>query len=94
MVKEASENRPKTRDELRVEAAQAAKPPLSRVLSLRDMEVRAYVQFSCCDSLNTICHQDVARQVLSYKALAYYSSAADDELSTHATRYAQRAVSK
>ncbi|KAH9857912.1 FMN-dependent dehydrogenase-domain-containing protein [Lenzites betulinus] len=63
VVKDAAENRPKTRDELRVEAAQAAKPPLSRVLSLRDME-------------------DVARQVLSYKALAYYSSAADDEL-TH-----------
>ncbi|KAI0639264.1 FMN-dependent dehydrogenase-domain-containing protein [Trametes polyzona] len=62
-VKEAAENRPKTKDELRVEAAQAAKPPLSRMLSLRDIE-------------------DVARQVLSYKALAYYSSAADDEL-TH-----------
>ncbi|KAI0824209.1 FMN-dependent dehydrogenase-domain-containing protein [Trametes gibbosa] len=62
-LKFAAENRLKTRDELRVEAAQASKPPLSRVLSLRDME-------------------DVARQVLSYKALAYYSSAADDEL-TH-----------
>ncbi|KAI0361778.1 hypothetical protein OH77DRAFT_1418045 [Trametes cingulata] len=62
-VKEAAQNRPKTKDELRVEAAQAAKPPLSRMLSLRDIE-------------------DVARQVLSYKALAYYASAADDEL-TH-----------
>ncbi|KAI0335386.1 hypothetical protein GY45DRAFT_1417679 [Cubamyces sp. BRFM 1775] len=62
-VKEAAQNRRKTKDELRVEAAQAAKPPLSRILSLRDIE-------------------DVARQVLSYKALAYYSSAADDEL-TH-----------
>ncbi|KAI8995498.1 FMN-dependent dehydrogenase-domain-containing protein [Trametes punicea] len=62
-VKEAEKNRPKTKDELRVEAALAARPPLSRMLSLRDIE-------------------DVARQVLSYKALAYYASAADDEL-TH-----------
>ncbi|OSD06084.1 hypothetical protein PYCCODRAFT_1431900 [Trametes coccinea BRFM310] len=62
-VKDAAQNRPKTKDELRVEAAQATKPPLSRMLSLRDIE-------------------DVARQVLSYKALAYYASAADDEL-TH-----------
>ncbi|KAL1952095.1 hypothetical protein VTO73DRAFT_1244 [Trametes versicolor] len=62
-VQEAAQNRPKTKDELRVEAAQAAKPALSRMLSLRDIE-------------------DVARQVLSYKAFAYYSSAADDEL-TH-----------
>ncbi|KAI0651715.1 FMN-dependent dehydrogenase-domain-containing protein [Trametes meyenii] len=62
-VQEAAQNRPKTKDELRVEAAHAAKLPLSRMLSLRDIE-------------------DVARQVLSYKALAYYASAADDEL-TH-----------
>ncbi|CDO72371.1 hypothetical protein BN946_scf184977.g70 [Trametes cinnabarina] len=63
-IKEAAQNRPKTKDELRVEAAQASKPPLSRMLSLRDIE-------------------DVARQVLSYKAFAYYASAADDELSGH-----------
>ncbi|KAI0778046.1 FMN-dependent dehydrogenase-domain-containing protein [Trametes elegans] len=60
-VKEAAQNRPKTKDELRVEAAHASKLPLSRMLSLRDIEA-------------------VARQVLSYKALAYYASAADDEL--------------
>ncbi|EIN13480.1 cytochrome b2 [Punctularia strigosozonata HHB-11173 SS5] len=52
----------KTKDELRIEAAQRSKPPLSRILSLRQME-------------------DVARSVLSYKAYAYYSSAADDEIS-------------
>lgn len=40
-VQEAAQNRPKTKDELRVEAAQAAKPALSRMLSLRDIEVRA-----------------------------------------------------
>ncbi|EJF66571.1 FMN-dependent dehydrogenase-domain-containing protein [Dichomitus squalens] len=62
-VKEAEQSRKKTKDELRVEAAQQAKPPLSRILSLWDIE-------------------DVARKVLSYKAWAYYSSAADEEL-TH-----------
>ncbi|KAI0757140.1 FMN-dependent dehydrogenase-domain-containing protein [Daedaleopsis nitida] len=59
-VQEAAQNRRKTQDELRVEAALAAKPPLSRILSLWDIE-------------------EVARKVLSYKALAYYSSAADEE---------------
>ncbi|KAI0762848.1 FMN-dependent dehydrogenase-domain-containing protein [Fomes fomentarius] len=62
-VKEATQNRRKTKDELRVEAAQAAKLPLSRILSLWDLE-------------------DVARKVLSHKALAYYASASDEEL-TH-----------
>ncbi|RDX56011.1 hypothetical protein OH76DRAFT_1427429 [Lentinus brumalis] len=60
-VKEAAQNRRKTKDELRVEAAHAAKPPVSRMLSLWDIE-------------------DVARKVLSYKALAYYASAADEEI--------------
>nr|VWP00836.1 Uncharacterized protein [Ganoderma boninense] len=60
-VQEAAQNRKKTKDELRVEAAQKAKPPLSRVLSLWDME-------------------HIAHKVLSYKAWAYYSSAADEEL--------------
>ncbi|RPD81856.1 hypothetical protein L226DRAFT_528087 [Lentinus tigrinus ALCF2SS1-7] len=59
-VKEAAQNRRKTQDELRVAAAHAAKLPLSRMLSLWDIE-------------------DVARKVLSYKALAYYASAADEE---------------
>ena len=39
-VREAEQNRKKTKDELRVEAAQKAKPPLSRILSLWDIEVR------------------------------------------------------
>ncbi|KAH9946806.1 FMN-dependent dehydrogenase-domain-containing protein [Amylocystis lapponica] len=54
------ESRRKTRDEMRVEAAQATKPRLNRILNLQEME-------------------DVARKVLTYKALAFYSSAADDE---------------
>jgi L-lactate dehydrogenase (cytochrome) len=57
-------SRKKSADELRVEEAQRAKPPLNRILSLRDLET-------------------VARAVLSYKALTYYSSAADDEISLH-----------
>ncbi|KAF9455693.1 FMN-dependent dehydrogenase-domain-containing protein [Collybia nuda] len=56
-----SENRQKTKDELRVEAAQKQRPPLSRLLSLADMEA-------------------VARRVLSHKALSYYSSASDDQI--------------
>ncbi|KAI0318489.1 FMN-dependent dehydrogenase-domain-containing protein [Amylostereum chailletii] len=51
----------KTVDEARVERAQKRKPPITRMLSLHDLEA-------------------VARQILSYKALAYYSSASDDEI--------------
>ncbi|KZP31170.1 hypothetical protein FIBSPDRAFT_1037639 [Athelia psychrophila] len=58
-----AENRVKTRDEQRVDKAQREKPPLSRILSLHDMEA-------------------IARKVMSYKALAYYSSASDEE-TTH-----------
>ncbi|EDR15041.1 uncharacterized protein LACBIDRAFT_300783 [Laccaria bicolor S238N-H82] len=61
-VIEQQQTRKKTKDELRVEEAVKRKPPLSRILSLMDME-------------------DVARQVLSYKALVYYSSGSDDEVS-------------
>ena len=39
-IEQAEENRRKTQDEIRVELAQASKPPMSRILSLRDMEVR------------------------------------------------------
>ncbi|TFK41027.1 FMN-dependent dehydrogenase-domain-containing protein [Crucibulum laeve] len=60
-INQANELREKTKDELRVEEAYKSRPPLSRILSLADME-------------------SVARQVLSHKALAYYSSAADDEI--------------
>lgn len=38
-----------------------ARPPLNRILSVREME-------------------EVAKRVLSYKALMYYSSAAEDEI--------------
>ncbi|KAJ7070901.1 FMN-dependent dehydrogenase-domain-containing protein [Mycena amicta] len=56
-------NRKKTKDEIRVEQALSQRPPLSRILSLADMEA-------------------VARKVLSHKAEAYYSSAADDHITT------------
>ena len=56
----------KSADELRIEKAQREKPPINRMLSLRDLET-------------------VARAVLSFKALAYYSSAADDEISMDAS---------
>ncbi|KAH8109771.1 FMN-dependent dehydrogenase-domain-containing protein [Phellopilus nigrolimitatus] len=60
-IEQANAEKKKTQDELRVEKAQKEKPPLSRVLNVREME-------------------EVARKVLSYKAWAYYSSAADDEI--------------
>ncbi|CCL99735.1 uncharacterized protein FIBRA_01757 [Fibroporia radiculosa] len=62
-LQKEQESRKKTRDEVRVEQAQARKPPLNQILNLRDIE-------------------KVARDVLTYKALAYYASAADDE-TTH-----------
>ena len=39
-IQEADANREKTRDELRVEQAKLDKPPLKRILTLQDMEVR------------------------------------------------------
>ncbi|KAH9946807.1 FMN-dependent dehydrogenase-domain-containing protein [Amylocystis lapponica] len=62
-LKKEHDSRKKTQDEMRVEAAQAAKPRMNRILNLQEME-------------------DVARKVISLKALAYYSSAADDEITT------------
>ncbi|CCM00904.1 uncharacterized protein FIBRA_02950 [Fibroporia radiculosa] len=60
-LQEERETRQKTKDEIRVEQAQARKTRINQILSLRDME-------------------DVALKVLSHKAMAYYSSAADDEI--------------
>jgi L-lactate dehydrogenase (cytochrome) len=39
-ITQAQAKRQKTKDELRVERAQKQKPPLCRILSLADMEVR------------------------------------------------------
>jgi len=39
-IQRADANRKKTRDELRVEQAKVGKPPLKRILTLQDMEVR------------------------------------------------------
>ena len=39
-MQKADANRKKTQDELRVERAKLDKPPLKRVLTLQDMEVR------------------------------------------------------
>ncbi|PPQ72025.1 hypothetical protein CVT24_008077 [Panaeolus cyanescens] len=60
-IEEANQNIRQTKDELRVVQARQKMPPLSRILSLADM-------------------QNVAKQVLSHKAFAYYSSASDDEI--------------
>lgn len=68
-----------TKDELRVKEARKRMPPLSRILNLTDIEVRSYFKDSKVNYQQ--CLQNVARKVMSHKAFAYYSSAADDEIS-------------
>lgn len=50
----AQESRPKTKDELRVEAALKQRLPLHRILSLTDMEVRRYSPRGDSTPLNVI----------------------------------------
>ncbi len=71
----ARDNRVKTKDELRVEQAMKERPPLNRLLSIADIEV---LQHQIRNNVPLIRRQNVAHKTLSYKALAYYSSAADD----------------
>ncbi|KIJ56594.1 hypothetical protein M422DRAFT_57288 [Sphaerobolus stellatus SS14] len=63
------QEKPKTKDELRMEREQRNKPPISKMHNLYDLE-------------------NVARKILSYKALAYYSSATDDEVAMDENRRA------
>lgn len=49
-VQKAQESRQKTKDELRVEKALKERPPLSRILSLADMEVRELLNQSSIDT--------------------------------------------
>jgi len=79
-IRKADANRKKTRDELRMEQAKLDKPPLRRILTLQDMEVR-FDYRSLTPELMTERDKDVARVVLSFTASAYYSSAADDQIS-------------
>lgn len=62
-LKESGKNKVQTKDELRVEEALKAKPPLRRIVNVEDME-------------------EVAKKILPYRAMAYYSSAGDDSI-TH-----------
>lgn len=62
-LKESGKNKVQTKDELRVEEALKAKPPLQRIVNVEDME-------------------EVAKKILPYRAMAYYSSAGDDSI-TH-----------
>jgi L-lactate dehydrogenase (cytochrome) len=78
--------RKKTKDQLRVDKAQKEKPPLSRILNLKEMEVRT--DFLCPNLIDNFDHlhlKYVASQVLSHKARAYYASASDDEICTPLT---------
>lgn len=45
-IRRTDANRKKTQDELRVEQARLDKPPLKRILTLQDMEVRLGKRFS------------------------------------------------
>jgi L-lactate dehydrogenase (cytochrome) len=61
-------------------------PPLDEILNLHDFEVRARsVPFRARGTLNV--RQAIARLTLTDKAWAYYSSAADDEI-THRENHA------
>ena len=79
ILSQAQKSRQATKDELRVEAALRRRPLLKRILSLADMEVGFSFRIS---RLLTSLYQVVARQILSHKAFAYYSSAADDQICT------------
>ena len=79
-IQEAGVDRKKTRDERRMEQAKLGKPPLKRILTLQDMEVRSEDSL-LVPKLMAERDKDVARDVLSYQASAYYSSAADDQIS-------------
>lgn len=72
--------RTKTKDELRMEREQRNKPSISKMHNLSDLEVGDTSQFFSAFFIQCIFLQNVARKVLSYKALAYYSSATDDEI--------------
>lgn len=56
----------------------AARPPLDEILNLHDFEVCFHRCRKSNTSINVI--QAIARQVMPEKAWAYYSSAADDEI--------------
>lgn len=79
-IPRADASREKSQDELRMERAERNKPPLKRILTLQDIEVR-FRRCLLTAELMTMRDKDVAIGVLSYKASAYYSSAADDQIS-------------
>ena len=56
-----------------------ARPPLSEILNLHDFEVSS-ARLSRPVTHPTLAKQAIARQVMPEKAWAYYSSAADDEI--------------
>ena len=57
-----------------------AKPPLSEILNLHDFEVCAISRPIILIVLMILQLQAIAKDVMSEKAWAYYSSAADDEI--------------
>ena len=58
----------------------ANRPPLSEVLNLHDFEVGFLISFLPKQAGTNRTSQFIARQVMPEKAWAYYSSAADDEI--------------
>ena len=85
-LQSARESKKKTEDELRVEREQTAKPPLSRILDLQEMEVSYESVLSIEGKSNMHKCQNVARRVLPKKVLAFYSAGADDEISMYSCR--------
>jgi hypothetical protein len=56
-LKESEKNKVQTKDELRVEEALKAKPPLQRIVNVEDMEVRYLDILSCCTLITAICRK-------------------------------------
>ena len=58
----------------------SARPPLSEILNLHDFEVISSLSYWVYSHNDIDAMKAIAKQVMAEKAWAYYSSAADDEI--------------
>ncbi|KAG6850869.1 hypothetical protein H0H93_007487 [Arthromyces matolae] len=69
-----------TDEEKERQARIKARPPLSEILNLHDFEVLSLPIYLVLSFIKIMIFQAIARQTMADKAWAYYSSAADDEI--------------
>ncbi|KAG6876629.1 hypothetical protein C0992_012205 [Termitomyces sp. T32_za158] len=79
-----------TEEDKRRQALLDSRPPLEEILNLHDFEVQRLSSIFLVLLINSV--QAVAKKVLSEKAWAYYSSAADDEITIRENRGAYQRV--